>query len=138
MHRARIALVALTFASAFLAATASAQNDHFKCYKIKDVAQFKAATADLIASQTQFPGENCSFKGKGAQLCVPVDKDNVVVTDGTDQDFATQDLTNAQLCYKLKCPSTTSENLQISDQFGTRTLTKGKASKVCGPVLEQP
>jgi hypothetical protein len=116
---------------------AVAGTDHLKCYKIKDVGAFKSATADLLPSSLQFVGENCSLKGKAAQLCVPAEKRNVVIEDGTGLNISGDALTGAQLCYKVKCPSTATENVQVNDQFGTRQIEKGKATKVCGPVIEQ-
>jgi len=121
-----------------MASVAGAQTtDHLKCYKIKDVAQFKSATADLTPSQVQFVTENCSLKGKGAQLCVPADKSGVVIEGGTILNFPTDAANDAQLCYKIKCPNTATLSVQVSDQFGTRFIAKGKATKVCGPAFEQ-
>jgi hypothetical protein len=137
MNRLAAVCAAATLMVLSVAGSSDAQSDHLKCYKLKDIAQFKSATADLVPSNPSFVGENCTIKGKGAQICVPVDKDNVAVEEGTDQDFPTQNLTNAVLCYKVKCPDATSASIQVSDQFGTRTITKGKASKVCGPAIEQ-
>jgi hypothetical protein len=138
INRARAALAAASLIVASLATGAYAQtDDHLKCFKIKDVATFKSATADLVPAQPQIPGENCTIKGKGAQLCVPVDKANVAIEEGTLQDFPTQTLQDAQLCYKVKCPSKVTVPVQVSDQFGTRTIQRGKASKVCGPAFVQ-
>jgi hypothetical protein len=136
INRVRAVFVAATFFVVGFAGDSTAQ-DHYKCFKFKDISQFKSATANFVPSQPQFIGENCSIKGKGAELCVPADKINVVVEDGTLQDFPTQALANAQLCYKVKCPATLTQNVQVSDQFSTRTVAKGKASKVCGPAIEQ-
>ena len=134
----RLAVVAAaTLTLAMFASAAVAQTaDHLKCYKIKDIAQFKDATADLLPSNPSFPGQNCTLKGKGAQLCVPADKDNVVVEAGTDNDFGSQALANAQLCYKLKCDTSIAANIEVTDQFGNRTVALGKTTKLCGPVFE--
>jgi hypothetical protein len=133
---AAAALLVTTFASAAVAQT----TDHLKCYKVKDVAAtFKSAAADIVPSRPQFPGDKCTIKGKAAQLCVPVDKDNVSVEEpvGTLPDFTSQELQDAQLCYKVKCLAADSFTFQVSDQFGTRTITRGKSTKVCGPAVEQ-
>jgi hypothetical protein len=129
--------VAALLAMVALCGPAGAQTDHLKCFKIKDLAQFKAATADLLPSSLDFVGENCSLKGKGAQLCVPASKTNVLIEDGVVQSVSADALTGAQLCYKVKCPTTASETVHVNDQFGTRDITKGKVSKVCGPAVEQ-
>jgi hypothetical protein len=134
--------LALTAAAVLLvsgaARTASALTiDHLKCYKVKDVGAFKSATADFAPSQVGFPTENCKLKGKAAQLCIPADKDNVVITGGTLNNFPAQALVDAQLCYKVKCPKTALPDIQVSDQFGTRNIGGFKPSKICGPALEQ-
>ena len=128
---AAAALLVTTFAGA-----AVAQTDHLKCYKIKDVGTFKSATADLVPSRPQFPGENCTLKGKAATLCVPAEKTNVSM--GVN-DFPSQTLQDALLCYKVKCPSKDTYQVPINDQFapGARTVQRGKAMKVCGPAFEQ-
>ena len=130
---------AALLATVALCGPAAAQTDHLKCFKIKDIAQFKAATADLLPSSLDFVGENCSLKGKGAQLCVPASKANVIVEEpsGTFPTITADALTGAQLCYKVKCPNTDSATVHVNDQFGTRDITKGKVSKVCGPAVEQ-
>jgi hypothetical protein len=90
----------------------------------------------LLPSSLDFVGENCSLKGKGATLCVPASKTNVVIENGTGLNVSGDALTGAVLCYKAKCPSADAPVLQVNDQFGTRNLTKGKVSKICGPVVE--
>jgi hypothetical protein len=127
----------LLLASGFVALAGAQTTDHLKCYKIKDVGAFKSATADLSPLQPEFPSQNCSLKGKAAELCVPADKDNVVIVAGVVQNFPAQAVTDAQLCYKIKCPANTVAPLEVSDQFGTRNIEKFKASKVCGPAFEQ-
>ena len=131
------ATAALVLGATAWSGTANAQ-DHLKCYKIKDIGQFKSATATLTPSQMQFVTENCSLKGKGAQLCVPASKNNVVIEGGATQFSPSEALTDdAQICYKIKCPNAAVVSLQVSDQFGTRFIAKGKATKVCGPAVEQ-
>ena len=132
-----LAAAALLLVCAFVGDADAQTTDHLKCYKIKDVGAFKSATADLAPLRVEFPTENCSLKGKAAQLCVPMDKDNVVIVDGVVENFPAQAVTDAQLCYKIKCPTATIAPLEVSDQFGTRTIEKFKASKVCGPAFEQ-
>jgi hypothetical protein len=137
-NRCLAVLAAATCSLAIFANVAAAQTaDHLKCFKIKDIAQFKSATADLVPANVSFPGQNCSLKGKGAQLCVPADKANVVVEEGTDNPFPNQALANAQLCYKVKCATTLAANLSVTDQFGARTVAVGKTTKVCGPAIQQ-
>jgi hypothetical protein len=136
-HHLRALCAAITLLASGFFQEAGAQTDHLKCYKIKDVAQFKSATADLVPLDPQFAGQNCVISGKAGQLCVPAEKTNAVIVEGTLQDFGTQALQDAQLCYKLKCPKLDIAPLEVSDQFGTRNIQKFKVAKVCGPALQQ-
>jgi hypothetical protein len=115
---------------------ASAQvHDHLKCYKVKDPSSF-SATADLRpADQSNFqldPG--CSIKVRSRQLCIPVRKE-LLESDAPSLDIAGPDLANAFLCYKVRCPGTPPESLQMSDQFGTRTLTGLRTTTICAPAI---
>jgi hypothetical protein len=133
----------ITFAfSTFLCAssltTAHAQNDHYNCYKAKDTAKvFKSATADLTAFQVQFAAENCAIKAKSKQVCVPASKTVTAIVDGTDAPFPAQNLTDLQICYKIKCPKVAIAPIEVSDQFGTRNIEKFKASTLCVPAVLQ-
>jgi hypothetical protein len=42
-----------------------------------------------------------------------------------------------RICYKVKCPNHPT-NQSVTDQFGTRTLSKFKASLVCTPAFRGP
>jgi len=139
-HRARFlcATVALVVGATAWSGPASAQTtDHMKCFKVKDPGVMKSATATLTPAQPQFVTENCTLKGKAAQLCLPADKANVVIEGGQVQFFPAEAINDAQLCYKIKCANAAVLSLNISDQFGTRFIAKGKATKVCGPAFEQ-
>jgi len=117
---------------------AHAQSDHYNCYKAKDTVKvFKSAAADLTPFQAEFAAENCAIKPKSKQVCVPASKTVTAIVDGTDAPFAAQDLTDLQLCYKIKCPKVDIAPLEVSDQFGTRTIEKFKATKLCVPAVLQ-
>ena len=122
-------------AIALQSTTASAQLDHYKCFKAKDTAKvFKKATADLTTLQAEFPDENCSIKAKPSKVCVPASKEVLTIEDGADTPFAAQDLTNAQVCYKMKCPKAALSPLEVTDQLGTRNIEKFKGSTLCVPA----
>ncbi len=124
-------LFALTTAGA-----AEAQLDHYKCFKAKDTAKvFKKAAADLTTLQAEFPNENCALKAKAKKVCIPASKQVLTIDGGTDVPFAAQDLTNAQVCYKMKCPKGSLAPLQVTDQFGTRDIEKFKPSTLCVPAV---
>ena len=136
MTRFQVAL-AVGLAIALQAATASAQPfDHYKCFKAKDTAKvFKKAAVDLTALQSEFPNENCGLKAKPKKVCIPASKQVLGVEDGNDNPFDAQVLTNAQVCYKMKCPKATISPLEVTDQFGTRDIEKFKPSTLCVPAV---
>jgi hypothetical protein len=141
-HGRRPLVAALALATCILALggarTAFAQNDHLTCYKAKDTAKvFKSAKVDLLALQDSvFPTENCQIKAGSKMVCVPSQKLNVSVVEGQDNPFVNQDLTDVQLCYKVKCPKVALPPLTVTDQFGTRALEKFKASRLCVPAIQ--
>ena len=124
-------LFALTTAGA-----ADAQLDHYKCFKAKDTAKvFKKASADLTTLQAEFPSENCALKKKAKKVCIPASKQVLSIVEGTDVPFPAQDLSDAQLCYKIKCPKVAIAPLEVTDQLGTRNIEKFKASTLCVPAV---
>ncbi len=131
-------LAALVQVSLPAAARAQVLHDHLKCYKIKDATKF-IATARLSALQSEFGVEDCQLKGKARLLCAPVNK---VVTSFDDRSkgqfgqlsFAGPELSLDRICYKLKCPVTVIDPLEVTDQFGTRKVGKFKAVLLCTPA----
>ncbi len=117
--------------------TASAQPyDHLKCFKIKDSVASFAASADLRpldASNFELD-VGCKLKVRSQELCIPVSKDR---TDaGPSVAVVGQDLTNAFLCYSVKCPAEVfPDQLLMSDQFGSRQLSRFHTSKLCAPAV---
>lgn len=114
--------------------------DHLKCYKMKDTETFHSANADIGTIEPSFGLQNCRIKKKARQICIPATKDVTEITDGTDTPFAvaTDDLAFEQVCYKITCPSVTIPPQTVSDQFGTRTVEKLKASTLCVPAVFGP
>ena len=41
-----------------------------------------------------------------------------------------------RICYDVKCPKVIIDDQEVTDQFGTRTLTKFKAKMVCTPAVK--
>ena len=118
--------------------SASAQ-DHLECYRIKDPHKF-VATADLTPAETPpFPvATGCDIRVTGRKYCVPVTK---ALTSSTapEVEFPTTAVTSNFVCYKVKCPKVTISDTEISDQFGTRTVSRFKTSEICAPaVVGQP
>src|SRR5262245_40632830 len=89
------AAVALMLA---VASSASAQYEHLKGFKIKDSKTFKKATANILVTSGHFAGlENCQILPGAKEWCVPVDKSNVVVEDGTETPLAGEEQTADRL-----------------------------------------
>jgi hypothetical protein len=111
--------------------------DHLKCYKIKDPLKI-IGRADLDTPQL---GLDPGCKITSAKLfCVPSTKTNVAVVDKTTK----QPITplsivgpdpGDRICYKVKCEQPVADQ-EVTDQFGTRTVTKLKAWVVCTPAVK--
>lgn len=133
----RVAAALLLVGGSLVAGPAVAQlHDHLKCYKVRDETSF-AATVDLRpADDALFAVDvGCAVKVRSRQLCFPVEKDLVASSSG-QLNVTGQELNNAFLCYAVKCPAiAVPEALQMSDQFGTRTVTRLKTSTICGPAI---
>jgi hypothetical protein len=128
--------VLLGVSACLLASPASAQlHDHLKCYKVKDAASF-SATVDLQPANLTFEADaGCTIKVRSREVCFPVEKD-LLTTTSPQLDIHGADLTNAYLCYKIRCPETTlPPTLQMSDQFGTHGLSGLRTSTVCTPAI---
>jgi hypothetical protein len=126
--------------SLVFAASADAQTyDHLQCFKIKDTKTFKKATADIEVLTGHLTGlQNCQISAGAKELCMPVDKMSVVVTEGTETPLVGQDLRYNRLCYKLKCPASTIAPQGYEDQFGTRTIDGFKVATICTPTTLGP
>ena len=136
---------AYTTLAAVLLATlpmqASAQEeptrDHLACYKVSDPSRFEATLNLDVGFEAETVGvgdlTGCSANLKSLRLCVPVAK-TVTLTDATILPVIGQDLVNGFLCYKMKCPKADALEVDVADQFGSRTITVGSAVMICTPV----
>ena len=139
MHRfSRFVRIAVSCLGAcLLAGTASAQvHDHLRCFKIKDPSSFHATVDVRPLDDAVFSVEaGCTIKVKSRQVCFAVEKD-LVTTDAPTALVPGAELSNAFLCYSMRCPSSLlPESLDMSDQFGTRTLTGFRTSTICAPAV---
>ena len=110
-------------------------NDHYECYKVKDVRPKASYTMDLIAGVAGFTNElGCSIRLGAKEACIEVVKQNVNPTPpgggpgpgpGADAKF---------LSYKLKCPTPFLPADGITDQFGAGTFTPAKPSLLLVPA----
>lgn len=136
-------LIALGMTMAAVPAQAQAGPfDHYKCYRVKDTAKFKAKV-DLVAFQTQFNIDpQCEVKGRAKIFCVPVIKDVVNLTYPKKSPLSPvvmpgQDLVDDRLCYKVKCPAAALiADEEVQDQFGKRRIGKFKASLLCTNAIK--
>ena len=131
--------LAVALGSIVLCSSASAQPfDHLKCFKISDTQIFDSAAADIETIEAAFPAQNCQIKKKAKYFCVPASKNVTAIVNGSDNPFASQELLYEQICYKITCPRVTIADQEISDQFGTRTVARPKASMLCVPAVIGP
>ena len=129
------ALVLVEF-SGWATVAAAQPYDHLKCFKIKDSIDQFAAIANLMPADTgNFAVDSsCTIKVRSRELCIPIAKDRTDAGPALAVDG--QDLTNAFLCYAVKCPSEVlPESLLMSDQFGSRNLAKLHTTRVCAPAV---
>ncbi|MFN2375004.1 MAG: hypothetical protein ABR538_00580 [Candidatus Binatia bacterium] len=131
-------MLALAAAAMLLAPrAASAQPyDHLQCFKVKDPTSFPVTTDLRPARSDLFEvAAGCSVKVRSRQLCFPAKKE-LTAPPLVHLDISGQDLANAFLCYKVKCPQEQPPaSLQMSDQFGTRTLVGLRTSTLCTPAI---
>jgi hypothetical protein len=127
-----------------VAGSATASNgvyDHLKCYKIKDEVRL-AGVVDMdgvgISSET-----GCKIS-KAKLFCVASDK---IVQSAEDKatgnpiallPFSGALLPEGRICYKVSCPTpvTPLSDELVTDQFGSRTLTKFKVAMLCTPAIQ--
>jgi hypothetical protein len=108
--------------------------DHLRCHKIKDTALKVTYTGTLQSGHPAFPDEACTIKTPAKLLCTPVTKTIVgevpgvvalgAIGGGLEEQFA---------CYKVKCEKTTFD-VEMSDQFGTRSMTVKAPKWLCAPA----
>jgi len=131
--------VIATLTLAFSFTTAHAQvPDHLKCYKIKDPVKLEAVV-NLDSRQFGFEA-GCQVK-PAKMFCVPATKTLISAVDkATGLPITLLPITGPdpgdRVCYKVKCPEPFPPDTQVSDQFGTRTVTKFKAFMLCAPAVK--
>jgi hypothetical protein len=114
--------------------------DHLKCYKMKDPHNFTAVANLAPIQNPPFPVEpGCKIKVRGVEFCIPVDKTLVPGTgNAPSAPVAGQPLQNDFICYNMKCPKPPAPipPVLVSDQFGSRTLQKFTARRICTPAIK--
>jgi hypothetical protein len=135
----RVAVVVL--AVVLDAVLSSAQvPDHLQCYKVRDPLLL-SGTVDLDSPQFgAAPG--CKIaRGTPPLFCVPATKIVVAVRDrATGQPITPLPVAGPdpgdRLCYKIKCEAPSPPDTEVTDQFGTRTVTGLRAKLLCTPAVK--
>jgi hypothetical protein len=124
---------------AFAAGTARAQPlDHLQCYKISDPHKFRGVV-NLDSPQFGLTG-GCKIKIRGTKLCAPTTKQLVSFDPDTPLvAFTSEDLVFDRICYRVKCPNAAIPPQEVTDQFGTRTVSiRSSVVEVCTPAVKGP
>lgn len=129
---ALVAAVALGAAGAAHAGLSVA--DHLRCHKIKDTTVKATYTGTLFSGHPAFPDESCTIKTPAKLLCTPVAKTLVAVPGLVALgQVGGVDLEEQFACYKVKCAKAKFD-VQMNDQFGTRTMTVKSPRMLCAPA----
>src|SRR5262245_49415114 len=142
MNPVRVLLVVASTALA-LATPAVAQvpvADHLKCYKVRDPLLL-SGTVDLDSPQFGVDPGCKIVRGIPPLFCVPATKTVVAVRDrATGQPITPLPISGPdpgdRLCYKLKCEAPAPPDIEVTDQFGTRTLSGLRAKLLCTPAVK--
>jgi hypothetical protein len=125
--------LALTVLLALASGVRAQTLDHLKCHKMKDSLKLKA-TADFNALQAQYSAQGCVI-GKAKLYCIPATKSNVTPPEAAPFVVDGQQLDNGFICYNVKCLDVPPD-AALTDQFGSRTLTKLKSAMICAPAIQ--
>jgi len=132
--------IAVMSALALTTGLAQAQvADHLKCYKLKDPLRLKAL-ADLPTPQ--FGADSGCTVSATKYFCVPAEKEVLSAenkrtkTPITPLPLAVDPAPGDVICYKAKCPAAAPADQLVTDQFGSRTISKLKAQLVCTPAVK--
>jgi hypothetical protein len=132
------ARTAMAAALLLLAATPAkaAVRDHLQCFRAKDTAQLTALLDLEPAGDAPIAGTaNCKVKARSRQVCFPIAID-LSDSSGPTLALSGQALANPFLCYTLKCPAAAPlAGVEMTDFFGTRTLTGLRTSTLCVPAV---
>src|SRR5262245_57624763 len=138
MNPVRVLLVVVALA---LAPPAVAQvPDHLKCYKVRDPL-LVSGTVDLDSPQFGVDPGCKIVRGIPPLFCVPARKTVVEARDrATGQPITPLPIAGPdpgdRLCYKIKCEVPAPPDTQVTDQFGTRTVSGFRAKLLCTPAVK--
>jgi hypothetical protein len=133
-----VRIVAVALLTMVGVAHAQPVNDHLECYQVKDPLAL-AAVVDLASPQFGVdPGCRVS---RAKYFCAPATKTVISAAAKkvpiTPLPIGGPDAGD-RVCYKMNCPIAAIADQTITDQFGTRTVSKFKASYLCTPAVKGP
>jgi len=132
--------VLLLVVTALALSTPAVAQDHLLCFKVHDPLLL-SGTVDL--DSPQFGAEpGCKIARATPPLfCVPATKTVVEARDrATGQPITPLPISGPnpgdRLCYKIKCDAPAPSDIEVTDQFGTRTLSGLRAKLLCTPAVK--
>lgn len=133
-----VSLFAVGTLSLLIGPVQASTTDHLKCYKVRDSIKLRAVV-DLDAPPLGFEA-GCKVS-PGVELCLPalssidqaLDASQKPPTPLAPSTLSAANAANLYLCYKLKCPGRAADQA-ATDEFGTRDLTRLRASRYCAPA----
>jgi len=135
-QRSSVLTIAATLLLLTVGSVRAQVEDHLKCYKVKDPLKLRGVV-DIDSSQFGLEA-GCKIK-PSKFFCVPARKtvveaeDRATGTPITPLPLAAPAAPGDRMCYKIKCPLTAIASQEITDQFGTRTLTETRSGGASGP-----
>src|SRR5581483_1108465 len=109
-----------------------AVGESIKCYKMRDALKLSA----VVDIDTQQFGVQSSCKASSARLfCVPGTMDVQQVNVPMMSDVGGSTLDDDRLCYRVHCTNVIAPDQEMTDPFGTSTLTKLVPRILCTPAV---
>jgi len=110
-------------------------NDHFECFKTKDLRPKASYTMDLLSGVAGFTDElGCTVKLGAKQVCVQATKQNVAPPPPGGGPGPGPDSGAKFIVYELKCPKAIVPPGTFADQFGAGSFTPKAASTLVVPA----
>lgn len=140
LFRSPLAALAFVLPSWFVGAVIADASvaDGLRCYRVEDP-MLLDGVVNLDAADLGFDS-TCRVK-KTRTYCVPV---STSVVSATANDHALTPLAVSgpnpgdRICYKIRCPGPLPQLPEVSDIFGTRTLTAVRNATLCVPAVKGP
>jgi len=113
-----------------VSASAERPRDHLKCYHVQDASEARATVdPDTLPFGVDL---GCVIEAKAREVCVPANAEVLADAAAVPQTEG-DDLAYERTCYRLKCPERPLPAVQVTDRFGTRSVTVRRAKTLCVP-----